>query len=53
MADLPGVEFADCYARRTIAELDGISANVVALEDLRRTIAAGKLRDLNDLQNLP
>ncbi len=49
-----GVEFASCYSQRTLAKIDGISVSVISLVDLKANKAAsGRLKDLNDLQNLP
>mgnify|MGYP001343451527 CR=1 FL=1 len=48
-----GVTFAECYAARLIAELDGVRANLISLEHLRiNKAASGRYKDLNDLTNL-
>jgi hypothetical protein len=53
LTSISGVEFADCYARRQLVELDGIPANLIHLEDLKRNKrAAGRLKDRLDLEEL-
>lgn len=54
MTDVSGVTFADCYARRTIANFEGVDVPLISFEDLRvNKAASGRLKDLNDLENLP
>ncbi|NJO08202.1 MAG: nucleotidyltransferase family protein [Chloroflexaceae bacterium] len=49
-----GVEFAACYAKRTIAIIDGVEVPIIALDDLKQNKqASGRLKDLSDLANLP
>lgn len=49
-----GVQFAACFANRTLATIDGIEVNVIGIEDLKKNKeASGRAKDLNDLQNLP
>jgi len=51
---ISGVDFASCYAGRVLAEIDGIPVNVIALDDLKANKrAAGRHKDLNDLEQLP
>jgi hypothetical protein len=51
---ISGVEFEECYARRVLAELDGIPVPVISADDLKTNKrAAGRLKDLADLDNLP
>ncbi len=51
---ISGVEFAECYALRIIDELDGIEVNVIDLAHLKTNKrAAGRYKDLDDLENLP
>lgn len=51
---ISGVDFADCYARRIVAEIDGIAVPVIDLGDLRKNKkASGRYKDLDDLENLP
>jgi len=50
---LSGVQFGPSYIRREIAEIDGLTVPVMAREDLlRNKAAAGRLKDLNDLEHL-
>ena len=54
MTTVSGVSFAECYADRVVAELDGVAVNLIGLEDLKRNKkASGRHKDLNDLENLP
>ena len=54
LTSVSGVDFADCYARRVTADLDGVSANVIDVTDLKRNKAAsGRLKDRLDLEELP
>jgi predicted nucleotidyltransferase len=49
-----GLDFESCYSRRVIANLDGINVPIISLEDLKvNKKAAGRLKDLADLENLP
>ena len=48
-----GVDFGQCFARRTIDPLDGVEVNLISLEDLKTNKRAmGRPKDLDDLQNL-
>ena len=54
LTSVSGVEFADCYARRLEAELDGVPINLIQLDDLKRNkLASGRLQDRLDLERLP
>ena len=54
LTTISGVEFAECYTKRLLAEVDGIPVNLIQLEDLKRNKrASGRFKDLNDLENLP
>jgi hypothetical protein len=49
-----GVDFAECYARRTEQSLDGVRVPFISLEDLKANKrASGRLKDLADLEGLP
>jgi hypothetical protein len=49
-----GVEFSACYAKRILEIIDGIEVPIIALDDLKQNKqASGRLKDLNDLANLP
>ena len=51
--DISGVEFAECYGRRNVVNIDGTSVPLISLEDLKRNKkAAGRYKDLEDLENL-
>ena len=53
LTSISGVEFSDCYARRQIANIDGVAVPVIQLEDLKRNKrASGRLKDLADLEDL-
>jgi predicted nucleotidyltransferase len=50
---IAGVTFAECYSRRTRAEIDGVDVSLISLDDLRMNKAAsGRLKDLADLDEL-
>jgi len=54
MTTISGVEFSICYSRRVTAEIDGISVNLIGLEDRKiNKQASGRNKDLNDLEPLP
>lgn len=51
---IDGVEFEKCYSEKTLAEIDGVEVDLISLENLKiNKKASGKLKDLNDLENLP
>ena len=51
---ISGVSFGACYPRRVMAELDGIAVPLISLDDLKANKrAAGRHKDLNDIENLP
>ncbi len=51
---ISGVDFAECYAQRVEAALDGAPANLISLDDLKRNKrASGRHQDLADLEHLP
>jgi hypothetical protein len=53
LTSISGVDFEECYARREIAEVEGIFVPVIRLEDLKRNkLASGRLKDLADLEDL-
>jgi predicted nucleotidyltransferase len=53
LTSISGVDFDECYARRELAEVDGILVPVIRLEDLKRNKrASGRLKDLADLEEL-
>ncbi len=51
---ISGVNFAECYAARVIDVLDDVEVNLIDLAHLKMNKkAAGRHKDLNDLENLP
>jgi hypothetical protein len=49
-----GVLFARCYAARIVDLLEDVRVNLINLEDLKANKrAAGRYKDLDDLENLP
>jgi hypothetical protein len=51
---ISGVEFDPCYRSRIDAVIDGVPVPVIDLASLRRNkLAAGRNKDLDDLENLP
>jgi hypothetical protein len=54
LTSVSGVEFDACYQNRILAEVDGLKINLIGLDDLKQNkLAAGRHKDLNDLENLP
>jgi hypothetical protein len=51
---ISGVAFGECYQQRIIGDLDGEPVNLINLDHLKRNkSAAGRMKDLADLENLP
>jgi hypothetical protein len=51
---ISGVSFAECYAARVIDLLDEVDVNLISLPHLKANKkAAGRHKDLDDLENLP
>ncbi len=51
---ISGVEFEDCWTRRVTIRDDDLVIPMIALEDLKRNkFAAGRTKDLLDLEELP
>lgn len=51
---ISGVNFAECYTARNVVEMDGVQVNLISLPHLKANKkASGRLKDLNDLENLP
>ncbi len=54
LTDISGVEFTACWKAREITEIDGISINIINLDDLKQNKqASGRIKDKNDLIHLP
>lgn len=48
-----GLDFARCFARRTVQQLGGVNVNFVSLDDLKANKRAmGRPKDLDDLEHL-
>ncbi|MCA0389128.1 MAG: nucleotidyltransferase [Bacteroidetes bacterium] len=48
-----GVNFEDCFPKRETVLLDGVTVNLINLEDLKMNKkASGRYQDLADLENL-
>jgi len=48
-----GVNFENCYRTRMQVVIDGVEVNFIDLENLKKNkLAAGRLQDLADLENL-
>lgn len=53
LTEISGCDFADCYARRLRACLDGVEVHLISLPDLiRNKLKAGRLKDLDDARRL-
>ena len=51
---ISGVLFEDCYPNRIVANIGGIETPIIDLISLKTNKkAAGRYKDLNDLENLP
>lgn len=51
---IDGVDFEDCFADRETPTIDGESVSLISLRHLRANkAAAGRHKDLNDLEHLP
>jgi hypothetical protein len=54
LTSISGVNFAECYEARTKDVIDGVEISLIGLQHLKENKqASGRLKDLNDLQNLP
>ena len=54
LTGISGVVFDDCWRARETAVLDGITVNIINLDNLKTNkTASGRLKDLNDVANLP
>lgn len=53
LTSISGVAFADCFANRVVASIDGVMVNVISRIDLlRNKLASGRTKDLSDLEEL-
>lgn len=54
LTSVSGLKFEDAYSRRHRANIGGVEVSIISIEDLRRNkSAAGRSKDLNDLEQLP
>ena len=54
LTGISGVKFDDCWRARKTATFDGIAVNIINLDNLKANKkASGRLKDLNDIANLP
>lgn len=54
MTALKGVDFTEAFKRATIQTVDGVGVRVIHLNQLiQAKKAAGRYKDLNDIENLP
>jgi predicted nucleotidyltransferase len=54
MTAVKGLDYLDAFNSSTIEQIDGVDVRVVHLNQLRQAkLAAGRHKDLNDLENLP
>lgn len=54
LTSISGVTFQECYAERIEEEVDGVRVNFIGLTQLKvNKQASGRLKDLNDVKNLP
>jgi predicted nucleotidyltransferase len=53
LTEISGCEFAECYAQRVEATLDGIPVKIIGLADLiKNKLKSGRLKDLDDARKL-
>jgi hypothetical protein len=53
MTSVEGLDFIDCYKRRTSKKADGIKIHLLGLDDLRKNKKlVGRHRDLEDYKHL-
>jgi predicted nucleotidyltransferase len=51
---IDGVQFDDCFEKRTDAVIDGVPVKLISLPDLKANkLASGRHKDLDDLEHLP
>ena len=54
MTSIDGVEYEACRARSVTTDVEGVAMPIISLDDLKTNKrAAGRHKDLNDLENLP
>lgn len=51
---IDGVNFNDCYNQKIVGTIDGVSVNVINLDDLKKNKrSTGRKKDIADLDYLP
>ena len=54
LTSISGVEFAECYTQRVTDVIDNVQVNLIDILHLKQNKqAAGRYKDLDDLDNLP
>jgi hypothetical protein len=54
LSEIDGINFEDCFSKKIIDKIDGVSVNIIDLESLKiNKKASGRLKDLSDLEYLP
>jgi hypothetical protein len=54
LTSISGVQFNECYAERELFDVEEMRVPVISLARLRQNkFAAGRAKDLADLENLP
>ena len=54
LTGISAVKFTNCWQERETLAVDGITINIINLDDLKANKrASGRLKDLNDVANLP
>jgi len=54
LTNVSGIEFAESFAYRTQAVIDGVQVNLISLDHLKQNKrASGRSKDLGDLEHLP
>jgi hypothetical protein len=54
LTSVSGVDFKECYEGKVTKAIDDVNVNFISLGHLKTNKkAAGRLKDLNDLENLP
>jgi len=53
LTTISGIAFSECYARRSVTELDGLEIPFIGLDDLKTNKrASARLKDLADIEHL-
>ncbi|MCH6201968.1 hypothetical protein MMU07_20490 [Aquiflexum sp. LQ15W] len=53
LTKIDGVDFKNCFEEKFILDIEGLKVNFISIENLKKyKRASGRLRDLDDLENL-